>query len=83
MLLKQAKLFNRKEAKACWPCFTLFIHRFLCWRFAGSGATIASAITYMTEKKISGEKGDFGNGCGVAAPEAAIMPLRVDHLFLC
>ncbi len=39
----------------------------------GAGATIASAITYMTEKKISGEKGDFGNGDvrGVAAPEAA------------
>lgn len=39
----------------------------------GAGATIASAITYTTEKKIAGKTGDFGNGDlrGVAAPEAA------------
>lgn len=39
----------------------------------GAGATIASAITYMSEKKIAGEKGEFGKGDlkGVAAPEAA------------
>lgn len=39
----------------------------------GAGATIASAISYMSEKKIAGEKGEFGKGDlrGVAAPEAA------------
>lgn len=39
----------------------------------GAGATIASAITYMSEKKIAGEKSEFGKGDlkGVAAPEAA------------
>jgi len=38
----------------------------------GAGATIASAIAYMTEKKISGSD-QFGKGDirGVAAPEAA------------
>ncbi|MDI4740301.1 tripartite tricarboxylate transporter permease, partial [Salmonella enterica subsp. enterica serovar Kentucky] len=36
-------------------------------------ATIASAITYMTEKKLSGNSDSFGKGDirGVAAPEAA------------
>ncbi|CBG40341.1 tripartite tricarboxylate transporter permease [Helicobacter mustelae] len=39
----------------------------------GAGATIASAISYMNEKKFAGEKGEFGKGDlrGVAAPEAA------------
>jgi putative tricarboxylic transport membrane protein len=39
----------------------------------GAGATIASAITYMTEKKLSGSSDSFGKGDirGVAAPEAA------------
>lgn len=39
----------------------------------GAGATIASAITYMTEKKLSGNSDSFGKGDirGVAAPEAA------------
>ncbi len=39
----------------------------------GAGATIASAISYMTEKRIYGSAGTFGEGDirGVAAPEAA------------
>lgn len=39
----------------------------------GAGATIASAIAYMSEKKLAGKKGQFGEGDlrGVAAPEAA------------
>lgn len=39
----------------------------------GAGATIASAIAYMNEKKLAGKKADFGKGDlrGVAAPEAA------------
>ncbi len=39
----------------------------------GTGASVASAITYGTEKRLVGDKGDFGNGDprGLAAPEAA------------
>ncbi|MDO4673651.1 tripartite tricarboxylate transporter permease [Campylobacter sp.] len=39
----------------------------------GAGATIASAISYMSEKKLAGKAARFGEGDlrGVAAPEAA------------
>ncbi len=39
----------------------------------GAGATIASAMTYASERKIAGENGTFGDGDlrGVASPEAA------------
>ena len=39
----------------------------------GAGATVASAIAYTTEKRISDNEGTFGKGDvrGVAAPEAA------------
>lgn len=39
----------------------------------GAGATVASAVAYTTEKRLSGQKGVFGTGDirGVAAPEAA------------
>jgi putative tricarboxylic transport membrane protein len=39
----------------------------------GAGATIASFLAYSTEKKIAGDKGNFGKGDlrGVAAPESA------------
>jgi putative tricarboxylic transport membrane protein len=39
----------------------------------GAGATVASAIAYATEKRISDSEGTFGKGDvrGVAAPEAA------------
>ena len=39
----------------------------------GAGATLASAVAYMTEKRIAGASGTFGKGDirGVAAPEAA------------
>lgn len=39
----------------------------------GAGATVASAIAYTTEKRISDSEGTFGKGDvrGVAAPEAA------------
>lgn len=39
----------------------------------GAGATIASAMTYASERKIAGASGTFGEGDlrGVAAPEAA------------
>ncbi|ELZ5938287.1 tripartite tricarboxylate transporter permease [Providencia vermicola] len=67
-------LFNRKEAKACaGPTLRSSLVGFFVGVLPGAGATIASAITYMTEKKISGANGQFGNGDvrGVAAPEAA------------
>ncbi|VFT46029.1 tripartite tricarboxylate transporter TctA [Pseudomonas aeruginosa] len=36
----------------------------------GAGATLASAVAYMTEKKLAGAKGEFGKGDmrGLAAP---------------
>ncbi|MEN2750269.1 tripartite tricarboxylate transporter permease [Psychrobacter sp. FBL11] len=39
----------------------------------GAGATIASAMTYTSERKIAGETGKFGEGDlrGLASPEAA------------
>jgi len=39
----------------------------------GAGATIASAMTYMSEKRLAGASGKFGEGDlrGLAAPEAA------------
>ncbi len=39
----------------------------------GAGATIASAMTYTSERKLAGKNGKFGEGDlrGIAAPEAA------------
>ena len=39
----------------------------------GAGATIASAMTYASERKIAGDEGKFGEGDlrGLASPEAA------------
>jgi len=39
----------------------------------GAGATLASAMSYMTEKRLAGKEGRFGNGDlrGLAAPETA------------
>ncbi|MEQ5125893.1 tripartite tricarboxylate transporter permease [Providencia alcalifaciens] len=67
-------LFSKKEAKACaGPTLRSSFIGFFVGILPGAGATIASAITYMTEKKIAGDKGTFGEGDvrGVAAPEAA------------
>ena len=46
---------------------------FLVGVLPGAGATIASAIAYMNERKIAGKNSDFGKGDlrGVAAPESA------------
>ncbi|TQR30649.1 tripartite tricarboxylate transporter TctA [Campylobacter sp. MIT 99-7217] len=63
--------------KEFFSCFATIIRSsfvgFFVGVLPGAGATIASAITYMSEKKIAGEKGQFGKGDlkGVAAPEAA------------
>ncbi|MEB6335486.1 tripartite tricarboxylate transporter permease [Serratia rhizosphaerae] len=67
-------LFNRKEAKECaGPALRSSVVGFFVGILPGAGATIASALTYMTEKKISGNSDTFGKGDirGVAAPEAA------------
>ncbi|AML57640.1 Tripartite tricarboxylate transporter TctA family [Serratia rubidaea] len=67
-------LFNRKEAKECaGPALRSSVVGFFVGILPGAGATIASALTYMTEKKISGNSDSFGKGDirGVAAPEAA------------
>ena len=67
-------MFTMKEAASC-TAATLrsSVIGFFVGILPGAGATIASAITYMTEKKLSGDKGTFGDGDirGVAAPEAA------------
>src|SRR5690606_34367794 len=67
-------MFNVKEAVSCTGAtLRSSVIGFFVGILPGAGATIASAITYMTEKKLSGDKGTFGNGDirGVAAPEAA------------
>ncbi|MCI5968475.1 tripartite tricarboxylate transporter permease [Helicobacter sp.] len=58
---------------AFWTMLRSSVIGFFVGVLPGAGATIASAITYMSEKKIAGEKGKFGKGDlkGVAAPEAA------------
>ncbi|SFU53310.1 tripartite tricarboxylate transporter permease [Xenorhabdus koppenhoeferi] len=67
-------LFNRKEASVCiGPTLRSSVIGFFVGILPGAGATIASAITYMTEKRLSGNSDSFGKGDirGVAAPEAA------------
>lgn len=67
-------LFNRKEAAECvGPTLRSSFVGFFVGILPGAGATIASALTYMTEKRISGNSESFGKGDirGVAAPEAA------------
>ncbi|MDC9583059.1 tripartite tricarboxylate transporter permease [Xenorhabdus sp. PR6a] len=67
-------LFNKKEAATCvGPTLRSSLIGFFVGILPGAGATIASAITYMTEKKLSGNSDSFGKGDirGVAAPEAA------------
>lgn len=67
-------LFNLREGAQCVaPTLRSSLIGFFVGILPGAGATIASAITYMTEKKLSGNSGSFGKGDirGVAAPEAA------------
>lgn len=70
----QRMYFNVKEFLIAFPVMIRSgIVGFVVGVLPGAGATIASAITYTSEKKLAGNKGDFGNGDirGVAAPEAA------------
>ncbi|UOO88347.1 tripartite tricarboxylate transporter permease [Vitreoscilla massiliensis] len=67
-------LFNFKEMM-----FTMVstirasVMGFIIGVLPGAGATIASALTYTTERKLAGKDGKFGEGDlrGIAAPEAA------------
>lgn len=70
----QRMYFNLKEFIFAFPAMIRSsIAGFIVGVLPGAGATIASAITYTTEKKIGDKKGTFGKGDirGVAAPEAA------------
>ena len=67
-------LFNAREFTS--SVFTIVRSAFMGFGIGilpGAGATIASAIAYTTEKRISDKDGTFGKGDhrGVAAPEAA------------
>ncbi|HEC1553710.1 TPA: tripartite tricarboxylate transporter permease [Campylobacter upsaliensis] len=67
-------LISFKEfSYAFWTMLRSAIVGFFVGVLPGAGATIASAITYMSERKLAGKKGEFGQGDlrGVAAPEAA------------
>ncbi|HSC82503.1 MAG TPA: tripartite tricarboxylate transporter permease, partial [Pseudomonas sp.] len=67
-------LFNFKEFSfTWWSTVRSSLAGFVIGVLPGAGATIASAITYMSEKRMAGDSGRFGEGDlrGVAAPEAA------------
>ena len=75
-IMSQGKrsLFNLKEFMFSFGAIIRSgITGFIVGILPGAGATIASAMTYSTERKIAGEKGRFGEGDlrGIAAPEAA------------
>ncbi len=67
-------LFNAKELAS--SAMTMLRSAFMGFGIGilpGAGATVASAIAYTTEKRVSDTEGTFGKGDvrGVAAPEAA------------
>ncbi|MDU5729259.1 MAG: tripartite tricarboxylate transporter permease [Citrobacter freundii] len=67
-------LFNAKEGAQCvGATLRSSVIGFFVGVLPGAGATIASAITYMTEKKLSGNSDSFGKGDirGVAAANNA------------
>ena len=55
-----------------WPSVRATVIGFIVGVLPGTGASVASAVAYTTEKKIS-DKGNFGKGdpVGLASPEAA------------
>ncbi|EAJ0057448.1 tripartite tricarboxylate transporter permease [Campylobacter jejuni] len=75
MIKKTNKLLiSFKEfAYTFWTILRSAVVGFFAGVLPGAGATIASAIAYMSERKLAGKKGQFGQGDlkGVAAPEAA------------
>lgn len=56
-----------------WPSVRATVIGFVVGVLPGTGASVASAISYTTEKQLSDDKGTFGKGDlrGLAAPEAA------------
>ncbi|MGH6815503.1 MAG: tripartite tricarboxylate transporter permease [Hyphomicrobiaceae bacterium] len=61
------------EMKSCWwPTIRSTVSGFIIGVLPGTGASVASAVAYTTEKQLL-DKGTFGKGDirGVAAPEAA------------
>jgi putative tricarboxylic transport membrane protein len=67
-------LFSLKEmALTWWGTVRSSVVGFFVGVLPGAGATIASAITYSMEKRLTDKEGTFGKGDirGVAAPEAA------------
>lgn len=67
-------MFNLKEmGLTWWGTVRSSIVGFVVGVLPGAGATIASAMTYSMEKRLTDKEGTFGQGDirGVAAPEAA------------
>ena len=67
-------LFNLKEMAMTWWCTVRSaLIGFVVGVLPGAGATIASAMAYTVEKRMSDQDGTFGKGDirGVCAPEAA------------
>ena len=68
-------MFNLKEAGAVFVVnIRCGLLGFIMGVLPGAGATLASAVAYMTEKRLAGARGKFGQGDmrGLAAPETAI-----------
>jgi len=67
-------LFNARElAHTWWGTVRSSVVGFVVGVLPGAGATIASAMTYSMEKRLTDKEGTFGKGDirGVDAPEAA------------
>ncbi|EBS9956951.1 hypothetical protein CG613_10555 [Salmonella enterica] len=74
-------LFNLKEGAQCiGTTLRSSVIGFFVGVLPGAGATIASAITYMTEKKLSGNSDSFGKGDirGVAMEGGNSLLLHLD-----
>ena len=62
------------DIKACaWPTLRGTLSGFVIGVLPGTGASVASAVAYTTEKRLLDKDGTFGKGDmrGLAAPEAA------------
>jgi putative tricarboxylic transport membrane protein len=68
-------MFNFKEAASVFVVnIRCGLLGFIMGVLPGAGATLASAVAYMTEKRMAGASGKFGKGDarGLAAPETAM-----------
>lgn len=74
MAISGRKLFNLAEMRQTWwGTLRSSVVGFVVGVLPGAGATVASAMTYTMEKRLTDRDGTFGSGDirGVAAPEAA------------